>query len=254
MYSGNLKEYFDNDNLDEKIEKYTKEKYPEYDGEVLQEQIEIEKSQYLKKEQCTITRIYLNIKYHYEVCSKIFESKKNESKSNSLFSKIKKAIKKYRLKKKLRLHNREYQEENDILRHVNDGEPVYIDLDSFEKNTEFYRIFKGPMKEFVKEKSGSIKKAIKKYDELPDEIEVGKNITIITNTENTNNSQKMSEKNENEIVIDAKGNIVSSPDDEENENNIIPRTEQIRLLNELREDLTKEKDSEEKNVTPKKIA
>jgi hypothetical protein len=238
IYSDNLSKYFNNEGLEEKIEKYTKEKYPSYNKEELDEQIKIEKELYLRKEKSTITRVYLNIKYLYEVSLKIYESKKNEPKKNGIFTKIKNAIKKYKLKKNLKKYNKEYQEENEVnISNIDKHEHVYTIMEDLEKDTEFYKMFKEPIKLFVNDKKEKIKEAVNETLRLPKEFEIGKNITILTESKKR---EKQETEKEKEIIIDENGIVLS-------------KEEQIKRLKELKKELEKEHEHEP-DIPPKKVA
>ena len=88
MYASNLSEYFDKENNDKQIEENTKQEYSDYTEEELEEQIKIEKLKNKKQQTCTITQIYLNIKYLYEICSKIYETKKSKPKKMGFISMV----------------------------------------------------------------------------------------------------------------------------------------------------------------------
>jgi len=207
MYANNLSNYFDEEEMNKKIEDETRIKYNDYTEEELEEQIRIEKNKYSKKKTSTVTQVYINTKYLYEVCSKIYEAKRNRIEKHGLISMIKTKIQKLKLKKSIKEINQEYIRDNEIhLAKVKSDEPIYIDMDSLEQNLEFFNIFKEPMNKYVNNSIDEIEKARKEAEKLPDEIQISDNITVITRKEQIEELKKAKEEltQPEEIIIPTK--------------------------------------------------
>lgn len=207
MYANNLSNYFDEEEMNKKIEDETRIKYNDYTEEELEEQIRIEKNKYSKKKTSTVTQVYINTKYLYEVCSKIYEAKRNRIEKHGLISMIKTKIQKLKLKKSIKEINQEYIRDNEIhLAKVKSDEPIYIDMDSLEQNLEFFNMFKEPMNKYVNNSIDEIEKARKEAEKLPDEIQISDNITVITRKEQIEELKKAKEEltQPEEIIIPTK--------------------------------------------------
>lgn len=205
MYASNLSKYFDES--DKKIEAETRNKYSDYTEEELEEQIRIEKRKYEKRKSSTLTQIYINTKYLYEVCSKIYEAQQTRTPVHGLISMIKTKIQKLKLKKSINEINQEYIKDNEIhLAKVKANETLYIDMDSLEKNMEFFNMFKEPMNKYVNNSIEEITKARKKAEDEPDEIQISENVTVITRKEQIEELKKAKEElvQPEEIIIPTK--------------------------------------------------
>ena len=193
MYASNLSKYF-NDS-DEKIEAETRNKYSDYTEEELEEQIRLEKRKYEKRKTSTLTQVYINTKYLYEVCSKIYEARQTRIPVHGLISMIKTKIQKLKLKKSINEINQEYIKDNEIhLAKVSSDETLYIDMDSLEKNMEFFNMFKEPMNKYVNNSIEEITKARKKAEDEPEEIQISENVTVITRKEQIEELKKAKEE------------------------------------------------------------
>ena len=195
MYASNLSKYFDEKDLDKKIEDATRIKYSDYTEEELEEQIRIEKNKYSKKKTSTLTQVYINTKYLYEVCSKIYETRQNKVPVHGLISMIKTKIQKLKLKKSIKEINQAYVKDNEMyLARVKADETLYIDMESFEKNLDFFKMFKEPMNKYVNNSIEEITKARKKAEKLPEEIKISENVTVITRKEQIEELKKAKEE------------------------------------------------------------
>lgn len=208
MYANNLSKYFDEKDMDKKIEAETRIKYNNYTEEELKEQIKIEKNKYSKKKTSTLTQVYINTKYLYEVCSKIYEAKQNRIEKHGLISMIKTKIQKLKLKKSIKEINQEYVRDNEIhLAKVKSDEPIYIvDMYSLEQNLEFFNMFKEPMNKYVNNSIDKIEKARKEAEKMPYEIQISNNVTVITRKERIEKLKKAKEEltQPEEIIIPTK--------------------------------------------------
>ena len=207
MYANTLSEFFDEKEMDKKIEDATRIKYNDYTEEELEEQIRIEKNKYSKKKASTITKVYFNTKYLYDVCSKIYEVQQHRVPVRGLISMIKTKIQKVKLKKSIREINQEYIKDNEIhLARVNSDETVFIDMESLEQNLEFFNMFKEPMNKYVNSNIDEIEKARKEAEKLPEEIEISENVTVITRKEQIEELKKAKEEliQPEEIIVPTK--------------------------------------------------
>ena len=207
MYASNLSEFFDEKEIDRNIENNTRIKYNDYTEEELEEQIRIEKNKFSRKKTSTITQLYVNTKYLYEVCSKIYETKQNSVPVHGLISMIKTKIQKLKLKKSIKDINQEYVRDNEIyLAKVNSNEPLYIDMESLEQNLEFFNMFKEPMNKYVNNSIDEIEKARKEAEKLPDEIQISEDVTVITRKEQIEELKKAKEEltQPEEIIVPTK--------------------------------------------------
>lgn len=195
MYATDLSQYFDNKNTEQEIEYNTRKKYKSYSEEELKEQIKIEKEKYKKRQTSTITRIYINTKYLYEICSKIYEIKQKEVENHGLIAMIKNKIQKVKLKKTIKEINQEYVKDNEIfLAQVKADENIYIDMESLEQNIEFFKMFKDPMEKYIINKSKQIQEARKEAEKQPEEIQLSEKVTLITRKEQIENLKKVKEE------------------------------------------------------------
>ena len=195
MYANNLSKYFDEKDIDKKIENETREKYNDYTEEELEEQIRIEKNKYSRKKTSTLTQIYINTKYLYEVCSKIYETRQNKIPVHGLISMIKTKIQKLKLKKSIKEINQAYVKDNEIyLARVKADETVYVDMNSFEENIKFFKMFREPMNKYVNNSIEEITKARKEAEELPEEIQISENVTVITRKDQIEELKKAKEE------------------------------------------------------------
>ena len=202
MYAGNLAHYFNNEKLDMIINQYVNEKYDDYSPEAKEEQKRIERDKYLKKENSTITQIYINIKYLYEICSKIYENNEFKTQKKGLISMIKTKIKKLKLKKSINEIEQEYVKDNEIhLAKIKSKETTFIDLDSLEKNIDFYKMFKEPIFKYVNENNKKINDARIEAEKEKEEIKISENVTVLTRKQQIDSLKQMKrELNEQEEI------------------------------------------------------
>lgn len=202
MYAGDLSKYFNNNEIDTRINEYVDEKYKEYTEEEKEEQRKIEKNIYLKREKSTITQIYINIKYLYEVCSKIYENTSKTKRKKGLISMIKTKIQKLKLKKSITEIDQDYVKDNEIhLAKIKSNQTTFIDLDSLEKNIEFYKMFKDPMYKYINENNKKINDARIEAEEEPKEIKISENMTVLTRRERIESLKQMKKELEPEEII-----------------------------------------------------
>jgi tetratricopeptide (TPR) repeat protein len=154
-----------------------------------------------------LTQVYINTKYLYEVSSKIYETKQNKVPVHGLISMIKNKVQKLKLKKAIKEINQAYVKDNEIyLAKIKSDETVYIDMKSFEESLDFFKMFKEPMNKYVNNSIDEITKARKEAEEIPAEIQISKNVTVITRKEKIEELKKAKEElmQPEEIIIPTK--------------------------------------------------
>lgn len=203
-YSNNLSKYFENN--DSKIEENTRKKYNDYTEEELEEQIRIEKSKFEKKKTNTIEQVYRNIKYLYKVSCKINETEQNKVQVHGLISMVKMRLQKLRLKKSIREINQEFINDEMNLAQVKADKTMYIDMDLLEQQREYFEMFKGPIRKYVDNSIDAVDEARKEAEELPEEIQISENVTVLTRKDQINELKKAKEEltQPEEIIIPTK--------------------------------------------------
>ena len=225
IYAGNLQKYFNDKEIENKLEEKIRKKYLDYNEEEIQEQIKIEKKEYLKRKACTITRIYINVKYLYEICTKLYKYEPKKKTRNPIIL-LKTKMQQLSIKRKI---EKEYKEKNEINIIKTEG-PLFIDMDSLEQNVEFYEMFKDAISSFVIDRSKEIIGAVKESEIQTEEIEIAPNMTILPKK---TEEKKQPEKTE---YIDIEPKSIK---------------EQIEELKKVKEELTSQ---EEEQLSPTKSA
>ena len=203
-YSNDLSSYFENN--DSKIEENTRKKYNNYTEEELEEQIRIEKSKFERKKSNTTEQVYRNIKYLYKVGCKINEIEQNKVQVHGLISMVKMNLQKLRLKKSIREINQEFINEDMNLAQVKAEKTTYIDMDLLEQQREYFEMFKEPIRKYVNKNENEIEQARRKAEELPEEIQISENVTVLTRKDQIKELKKAKEEltQPEEVIIPTK--------------------------------------------------
>ena len=203
-YANDLSKYFENS--DSKIEENTRKKYSDYTEEELEEQIRIEKRKFEKKKSNTIEQVYRNIKYLYKVGCKINETEQNKIHVHGLISMVKLRLQKLKLKKSIREINQEFLNDEMNLAQIKAEKTTYIDMDLLEQQREYFEMFKEPIRKYVNKNENEIDQARRKAEELPEEIQISENVTVLTRKEQIKELKKAKEEltQPEEIIIPTK--------------------------------------------------
>lgn len=127
------------------------------------------KYQYIKQQDSTITQVYKYAKYLNEICKKLYDYKP-EKKKKGLFSIIKTKIEQLKLKKTIKRVKQDYIKDNEMnIAQIDDT--LFIDMDSLEQNFEYYKMFEEPISKFIIDNNNKITEARKQAEkEIDNEI------------------------------------------------------------------------------------
>lgn len=203
-YSNDLSKYFENN--DSRIEENTRKKYNDYTEEELEEQIRIEKAKFERKKSNTIEQVYRNIKYLYKVGCKINEIERKKVQVHGLISMVKMNLQKLKLKKSIREINQEFINDDMNLAQIQADKTTYIDIDLLEQQREYFEMFKEPIRKYVNKNENEVDDARRQAEELPEEIQISENVTVLTRKDQINELKKAKEEltQPEEIIIPTK--------------------------------------------------